>query len=566
MALSQILNTLNLPDPIQGIRDIQSKFTVSNAFRLATKQIKKSPRDNITERKTATQVENRISQGGDIILAETKNFTIKAPIKDSIINIYNPRRVVMGEGGSEDQTTRAERREEELEARRSKVGGFAGLMGASAVTKKTRTIGGGGGDDDDKKGSVLSSLLSFGDIALDILGALAAGRLTLGPLLRRIPGANKIPFLKKLLGVTDDAAGRGARAATNVARRPTVTPSKTPGPPIGISDTSDVPRPPQNATQAAGSVVDDPAKLRADKALRLQKSLRNMGNLITKGLGKLTGPLGLGADLLAEFTRQQAVQLQKTNESLGRQMGQANPSFDMKKVNAEFNDRPRSDYHTWAANSLKKLRDADEVTSEKRRNAASIREKAKNTKNPSDRKRMEELAHMEEQNVKESEKVVADGLPPRLKFLDPSNPINTGEITGTLSDIIRYHEERANPMPGDSKHVGENRDISLIPKMTNKDIEFNAQMDLKRKIDPTIQNQIEQMDPFFQIEKGVKDLVSFVTPNLTPDEREFHSTFGTSDGAKVFAPITIKKETTVQDPPLRTRRSQNDYSDGILFK
>ena len=474
----------------------------------------------------------------------------------------------MGEGGSEDQTTRAERREEELEARRSKVGGFAGLMGASAVTKKTRTIGGGGDDDDDdKKGSVLSSLLSFGDIALDILGVLAAGRLTLGPLLRRIPGANKIPFLAKLLGVTDDAAVPRARAKARSGSRNRPRPAKTPGPPIGISDTSDVPRPPQNATQAAGSVVDDAAKLRADRlkqvqALRLQKSLRNMGNLITKGLGKLTGPLGLGAEILGEVARQQAVKLEEMNKSLGRQIGQANPSFDMKKVNAAYHNRPRSDYHTWAANSLKKLRDADEITSEKRRNAASIREKAKNTKNPSDRKRMEELAHMIELNVKESEKVVADGLPPRLKFLDPSNPINTGEITGTLSDIIRYHEERANPMPGDSKHVGELKDGSFIPKLTSEDITVLGEMDRKRGIDNSVMEVMEGMDPYKQIKNRIRDFFAPPSPSSPAVPEPARTTTMSETGMMgVGTPIIVNNNVNnqIQDPSLSSRRSPNAH-------
>ena len=108
---------------------------------------------------------------------------------------------------------------------------------------------------------------------------------------------------------------------------------------------------------------------------------------------------------------------------------------------------------------------------------------------------------------------MADGLPPRFKFLDPSNPINTGQITGTLSDIIKYHEQRANPAVGDEEHVGEFKDGSFIPKLTSEDITVLGEMDRKRGIDRSVMEVMEGTDPFKQIENSARD---FFTPTSSP--------------------------------------------------
>ena len=116
----------------------------------------------------------------DVILADTNRFEISKDLKQSTVNIYNPRNVTIGGMGAEDPTTAAERREEELERRRrrsSLLGGSgvglagAGVAGAAGAGAGTADEEGGPG------GGILSSLLNL--IKNNPLTSAAAGVLGL---------------------------------------------------------------------------------------------------------------------------------------------------------------------------------------------------------------------------------------------------------------------------------------------------------------------------------------------------------------------------------------------------
>ena len=68
----------------------------------------------------------------DIILADTNKFEVSREIKKSVINIYNPKTVILGSVDG-DKTTRSERREEDLERRRRRMLGRLGAGGAGGV-------------------------------------------------------------------------------------------------------------------------------------------------------------------------------------------------------------------------------------------------------------------------------------------------------------------------------------------------------------------------------------------------------------------------------------------------
>ncbi len=428
MALSQILQALNLPDPVSGIRDIQSKFTVSNAFKMAMGRVKrerKSPRNNITERKTTTQVENRINQGGDIILAESQNFTIKAPIKDSIINIYNPRRVIMGEGGSADPTTRAERREEELEARRkSNVGGFAGLMGASAITKNTRTGGGDDGDDGDDDGDdkgALSKLLGLGGTALDILGALAAGKITLSPVLRRVPLIGRFFSTKAAKDIA-----RTADTASDVAR---------------TADTaSDVARTADTASDVART-ADTTSALRSVRPTSMPSKFGKFLNFARKAkLAAAITPVGAVATvaetLLSGYALDQIRGLQEDYESIGNTVRYNRP-IEVIKILRDYGGKPIGEYHQSMVEGLSNLRGKlfapvrqAERTFEREKSAgASGRDLAGSRGALNAAKKQYEI---------DADKVV-EAMAPYLKFTRPGRP---AVFDGDLDALIQMHKSK----------------------------------------------------------------------------------------------------------------------------
>jgi len=113
----------------------------------------------------------------DVILADTNKFEVSREIKKSVINIYNPKTVILG-SDDVDKTTRSERREEDLERRRKgivgslgggAVGGAVGLGGANNPTTSPD------GDPDGSTDSFLPGIIKRNPIT-SALGALAVGK------------------------------------------------------------------------------------------------------------------------------------------------------------------------------------------------------------------------------------------------------------------------------------------------------------------------------------------------------------------------------------------------------
>jgi len=84
--------------------------------------------------KTHQAVDQAVSQG-DVLLIDTSKFEIKKDIKNSVINIYNPKKVIL-ESSSQDFTSESEKREMELEARRKSTN--LKLLGGGSVSSALR--------------------------------------------------------------------------------------------------------------------------------------------------------------------------------------------------------------------------------------------------------------------------------------------------------------------------------------------------------------------------------------------------------------------------------------------
>ena len=485
MALSQILRSLNLPDPISGIRNIQSKFTVSNAFRMAVSKLKTNP-NQATERKTAKQVESRINQGGDIILSDSRNFTITAPIKDSIINIYNPRRVIMGAGGDGDPTSRGEKKEEELEARRRGLGGiFPPFMNKG--TKEKITIG----KLKDAAGSPLKTALNIGGTILDFLGA-GAGLTIIARQLSRIP------IIRNLI----PSRFRTPRTTPRTTTPRTTTPRTTT--PRTTTPRTTTPRPDVIARIGPEGVIDaadDAARLARTAPRRSFSLLRMIKTVGSKALG----PLGIAADLMVLQAEQQAAKLQALNESLGKQIGMRSIEQAMIDINGAFHGRFSGAYHRYAHQQILRLLSQNSEVMQIEEDIERFKQDAKNTPDSEMRRLKLNAVKGAEIRLEDTKKRLTESIPPDLRLLNPANVTGTASVVSSANndynEILEYHKNRF----GDS---------DVIPKITDEQMDFlrKSRSLPGQKVDPEL---LKGIDPLFQI-RNMLDTGKSTPPDTTP--------------------------------------------------
>jgi len=268
----------------------------------------------------------------DVIISDSQKFEITREVRNSVINIYNPKNVVLGGMGENDPTTRSERREQELEARRRRQ-----TSPLQQTNPELRKLGIGAGVEKDSDGGglfgmgiatserILGALLLKGSGLLTFINPLSKGfgdaKVLRGPLAGTIGKTLRIPIqmLRGLIGVTRAGAGglaRGADAASSAIGRagargfPTVSGmvDKVMGTTRAGSGTLSVSRRPPAVTRAATAA----------------KTAASMGGRAALGAGRLLVgglaiPLELGLYGITDTIRRSA-DVQATLQSIQEDM------------------------------------------------------------------------------------------------------------------------------------------------------------------------------------------------------------------------------------------------------
>ena len=322
-------------------------------------------------RKTHSAVNSAISQG-DILLVDTSKFDVKKEVRESVINIYNPKRVFLNSKDSHDPTTRAEKREQELEARRQRslslMSGRIGAGGAAAAASGSAGLAGsksGSRDDNESENSssngLVNTLLRF------IVGgsAFSAGKRFFAPSRAAAPPTtDPPPKPRPLTRVTPKGSPTRVRSKVPVV----------PGSQAGVGLVDDAVRIGKTIRptgigfnpRLAGAIAADSAEIAGrgrigQKMASGAAQARVAAGAGLRGVNAMAGVGTFGLSIVAEILAQVAAHRagKLSDEILQQQINLKYPygkgMFALKQVMEMYAGQPASKYHTDAGLALSSM-------------------------------------------------------------------------------------------------------------------------------------------------------------------------------------------------------------------
>ena len=491
-----------------------------------------------TKGKSQVSDDKSIAQGvanavmnGDIILSDARRFEVNKPVRRSIINIYNPRRVNINQQGSLDKTTESERREQELEAARR----MGSRRRSESQQAKNALLGigaggalaGGPGDGED------DGLLE--DVAEASVAGAAGG--ALAGLFRKIKGflGGARAFGGRLLrsGFSRATTAFGGmrnfmrRLPTTVPVAPGLTRPTTPGG-IGLGDdTIDAARAARAADAGAGAV-------RVGRGLRFLRGL--------------AGPLALGEMALTEYAMGQIEGLQGDLADIGRSTTQQTQETARVMINDRLGGRPAGVYHRMMLDNLQAVHDKS-IRPLERNVSSAQRDVDRLTRMGADAR---ELAGPRRRLIKAKEaltlanKQVAEALPTIYKL---SNPVSGSLVLpNDLSAILKHHAANKDNMQVIQKFTPEQRNEMLrISNMGGRGISDEEQKSL-------------------EVDFGFPDMRAVPVSSAQPAPAATTTMPGVvSTGAPVNVTIANAGSDTSSDAPSSTRTVEQDRTRSRAF-
>lgn len=423
-----------------------------------------SSQQDARARKTHSAVDEAV-KNGDVLLVDTSRFNVNKDVKQSVINIYNPRRVILNDKSGDDPTTRAERREQELEARRRR------RLGASAAAGAAGAAGGGAaglaGLPTTTDGNEQSALGKAGEVLMDLLlygGGSLGGASLLSRVFRRFRGRSSrppVPPKPPTPRTTPRGGGAGAgaiddavRARTSSAAAGVVGDKQARA--AGIVQTQQA-RIPQQSVRRIGvrpgafslrGMIDDYMlrhALHADAGGRFAR-LRAAGGTAKATTAAIAGTrfglagagglatfgLGIVAEVLAQIAARRlnalSDEILQQREMLHYPYGKN--KYALHQVMQQFGGVPASTYHAIAAQSLGAFMsgytdpDTNEFVPGVVQNVEAFKQKVIQEERAKDANRKVKrptstLERIAEAKGKEYEKMLTEQIPPELMLSNP---------------------------------------------------------------------------------------------------------------------------------------------------
>ena len=494
-----------------------------------------------TKGKSQVSDDKSIAQGvanavmnGDIILSDARRFEVNKPVRRSIINIYNPRRVNINQQGSLDKTTESERREQELEAARRM--GSRRRSESQQAKNALLGIGAGGalaGGPGDGEGDGLLEDVAEASVAGAAGGALAG-------LFRKIKGflGGARAFGGRLLRSGFTRATTAFGGMRNFMKRlPTTVPPMAPGlarptTPGGIGlgdDTIDAAR----AARAARAADAGAGAARVGRGLRFLRGL--------------AGPLALGEMALTEYAMSQIEGLQSDLEDIGRTSSEQTPEIARVMINDRLGGRPAGVYHRMMLGHVqavydKSIRPLERNVSSAQRTVDRITRAGGSARDLAGPKGALSKAKAA---LKDANTRAAQSMPTIYKL---SNPVSGNLVLpDDLSAILKHHAANKDNMQIIQKFTTEQRNQMLRTSASGRGISDEEQKSL-------------------EVDFGFPDMRAVPVSSAQPAPAATTTMPGVvSTGAPVNVTIANAGNNTSSDAPSSTRTVEQDRTRSRAF-